>query len=60
MHRYTIYEDFGPAISNALMLPTIFLVHAWPLVIGIISLFYSSECPSLPPPFGTLAHKSQL
>ncbi|KAF8491701.1 pheromone A receptor-domain-containing protein [Russula emetica] len=40
IHRYTIFEDFGPAFSNALMLPTFFLFNTWPLAIGIVSLFY--------------------
>ncbi|KAF8484428.1 pheromone A receptor-domain-containing protein [Russula emetica] len=40
IHRYAIFEDFGPTLSNALMLPTFFLFFAWPLAIGIVSLFY--------------------
>ena len=51
IRRYTIFEDFGPAFSNAAMLPTFFLFHAWPLVIGIVSLFYCGECPSLCSPY---------
>jgi len=40
------------------MLPTFFLFNAWPLAIGIVSLFYCGECYSSRFPFGTLANLS--
>jgi len=42
-NRYIIFEDFGPFISIWATLPSFFLIFAWPLVIGIVSLFYSGE-----------------
>lgn len=39
-HRYDILEDFGPSPSVVLMTPSIPLFYMWPIVIGIVSLFY--------------------
>jgi pheromone a factor receptor len=40
---YNIFEDFGPFVSSWATLPAFFLVFAWPVAIGAVSLFYSSE-----------------
>ncbi|KAI0274468.1 pheromone A receptor-domain-containing protein [Russula aff. rugulosa BPL654] len=39
-NRYVIFEDFGPSFSNATVLPTLFLFGMWPLVIGVVCIFY--------------------
>jgi len=39
-HRFNLYEDFGPSYSAVLRPPTFFLIYAWPLVIGCVSLVY--------------------
>jgi len=39
-HRFNLYEDFGPAYAVVLMPPTFFLIYAWPVIIGCISLVY--------------------
>jgi pheromone a factor receptor len=58
-NRYDIFEDFGPFFATALTPPTFFLLYLWPLVIGIVSFFYCSECHVLPSAFGTPSHCSQ-
>ena len=42
-NRYNIFEDIGPFISFSATLPYIFLVSAWPVAIGAVSLFYCGE-----------------
>lgn len=44
MNRYDIYEDFGPNVSFWVTLPAFFLVLAWPVAIGTVSLFYCGGC----------------
>jgi pheromone a factor receptor len=39
-NRYNIYEDFGPSPSVAVTPPTFVLFYAWPVVIGLVSLYY--------------------
>jgi pheromone a factor receptor len=43
LHRYTIFEDIGPVLSNALVVETVLLFSMWPLVIGFVSFVYGSE-----------------
>jgi pheromone a factor receptor len=42
-NRYDIWEDFGPYVSTWITLPAFFLIFAWPVVIGAVSLFYCGE-----------------
>jgi pheromone a factor receptor len=42
-NRYDIYEDFGPYLSCWVTLPAFFLFWAWPVAIGVVSLFYCGE-----------------
>ncbi|KAI9509889.1 STE3-domain-containing protein [Russula earlei] len=42
MHRYIIFEDFGPCYFLGNMPPTFVLFSAWPLAIGCVSFFYCS------------------
>jgi pheromone a factor receptor len=42
-NRYIIFEDIGPFPSMWDTLPTFFLVLAWPVAIGAVSLFYCGE-----------------
>lgn len=39
-HRFNLLEDFGPYPATVLMYPAIPLFFLWPLVIGIVSLYY--------------------
>jgi pheromone a factor receptor len=43
MNRYNIFEDFGPFPSTAQTPLAIILVHAWPVAIGTVTLFYCGE-----------------
>ena len=52
--RYYIFEEFGPYSAIMNVLPTYFLVAAWPLAIGCVSFVYS--CESL----GFLAEVAQV
>jgi hypothetical protein len=59
-NRYNIFEDFGPAFSSAVTPLTLILFNAWPVAIGIVSLFYCGEYHGLPCfPFHALAHQFQ-
>ena len=59
-NRYNIIEDFGPAFTSAVSPLTFFLFDAWPVAIGIVSLFYCGEHHGFPClPFHTLAHQFQ-
>ena len=42
-NRYDIYGDFGPLVSSQITLPAFFLYIAWPVAIGVVSLFYCGE-----------------
>jgi pheromone a factor receptor len=42
-YRYNIFEDIGPFPSTWDTLPTFFLVLAWPVAIGAVSLFYCGK-----------------
>ena len=53
-NRYNIFEDFGPSFSMVITPPTFILFSAWPVAIGIVSLFYCGECLGLHSPFGDL------
>ena len=48
-NRYDIYEDLGPLLPTEVTLPAFFLVFAWPVAIGAVSLFYCGEYFTLPP-----------
>lgn len=54
-HRFTIFEDFGPVFSNALVVESIFLFAAWPVAIGCVSFVYCGGCLGLPS-LGAVAH----
>ena len=59
-NRYNIFEDFGPAFSSAVSPLTLILFNAWPVAIGIVSLFYCGEYHRLSCfPFYALAHQFQ-
>ena len=59
-NRYNIFEDFGPIFSSAVTPLTFVLFYAWPVAIGIVSLFYCGEHHGLPCfPFHALAHQFQ-
>jgi len=55
-HRFNLLEDFGPYPSVVLMTPSIPLWFLWPLVIGIVSLFYCREYLAVRFQFRTAAH----
>jgi pheromone a factor receptor len=42
-NRYDIFEDFGPFYSVVTTPPTFVLFCAWPLAIGLVSLYYCGE-----------------
>lgn len=42
-HNYSIFEDIGPIFSNALIIETVFLFSAWPIMIGCVSFFICGE-----------------
>ena len=42
-NRYDIFEDFGPYFATALTPLTFVLFYGWPVVIGLVSLYYSGE-----------------
>ena len=42
-HRFNLLEDFGPFPATVAMYPSIPMVFLWPLLIGIVSLYYCSE-----------------
>lgn len=39
-YRYDLVEDYGPLSVTVLQYPSIPLFFVWPLVVGIVSLFY--------------------
>jgi hypothetical protein len=55
-----IFEDIGPVMGTAQVVPSIPLVYAWPVAIGCVSLVYCGKYPALPSPFGSAAHYRQL
>ena len=43
-HRFNILEDYGPSPDIVLMWPSILTIYLWPIIIGIVSLYYCREC----------------